>query len=48
MITPERDAGLDTEFARGLGLFDSTIVVVGSVVGSGIVLVSAEMGAGAR
>jgi APA family basic amino acid/polyamine antiporter len=36
-------AGLDTEFHRGLGLFDSTMVVVGSMIGSGIFLVSAEM-----
>ena len=43
MTTAERDAGLDTEFARGLGLFDSTMVVVGSMIGSGIFLVSAEM-----
>jgi APA family basic amino acid/polyamine antiporter len=42
--TPDtHDAGLDTEFTRGLGLFDSTMVVVGSMVGSGIFLVSADM-----
>jgi len=34
---------LDTEFHRGLGLFDSTMVVVGSMIGSGIFLVSAGM-----
>src|SRR5262245_41032987 len=34
---------LDTEFHRGLGLFDSTMVVVGSMIGSGIFIVSAEM-----
>jgi APA family basic amino acid/polyamine antiporter len=34
---------LDTEFARGLGLFDSTMVVVGSMIGSGIFIVSADM-----
>jgi APA family basic amino acid/polyamine antiporter len=34
---------LDTEFKRGLGLFDSTMVVVGSMIGSGIFLVSAVM-----
>ncbi len=38
------DHGLDTEFTRGLGLFDATMVVVGSMIGSGIFLVSAEMG----
>ncbi len=37
------DVGLDTEFKRGLGLYDSTMVVVGSMIGSGIFLVSAEM-----
>ena len=37
------DTGLDTEFKRGLGLFDSTMVVVGSMIGSGIFIVSAEM-----
>jgi APA family basic amino acid/polyamine antiporter len=34
---------LDTEFHRGLGLYDSTMVVVGSMIGSGIFLVSADM-----
>src|SRR6266566_9866003 len=41
---PEAEAGLDTEFRRGLGLFDSTMVVVGSMIGSGIFMVSAFMG----
>jgi APA family basic amino acid/polyamine antiporter len=36
-------AGLDTEFHRGLGLFDSTMVVAGSMIGSGIFIVSADM-----
>lgn len=35
--------GLDTEFTRGLGLYDSTMVVIGSMIGSGIFLVSADM-----
>jgi APA family basic amino acid/polyamine antiporter len=35
--------GLDTEFHRGLGLYDSTMVVVGSMIGSGIFLVSPDM-----
>src|SRR5580765_7824385 len=34
---------LDTEFTRGLGLYDSTMVVIGSMIGSGIFLVSADM-----
>jgi APA family basic amino acid/polyamine antiporter len=43
MTPTSRDSGLDTEFERGLGAFDATMVVVGSMVGSGIFLVSAEM-----
>ena len=43
MTGPDRDAGLDREFTRGLGAFDATMVVVGSMIGSGIFLVSAEM-----
>src|SRR5436305_8994010 len=34
---------LDTEFQRGLGLYDSTMVVAGSMIGSGIFIVSADM-----
>lgn len=34
---------LDEEFRRGLGLYDSTMVVIGSMIGSGIFLVSAAM-----
>jgi basic amino acid/polyamine antiporter, APA family len=34
---------LDTEFTRGLGLFDATMVVVGSMIGSGIFIVSADI-----
>lgn len=37
------EAGLDTEFHRGLGLFDATMVVVGSMIGSGIFIVPATM-----
>src|SRR5678815_1019021 len=36
-------SGLDTEFTRGLGLYDSTMVVVGSMIGSGTFIVSADM-----
>jgi basic amino acid/polyamine antiporter, APA family len=42
-VGPSPDAALDTEFKRGLGLFDSTMIVVGSMIGSGVFLVSAEM-----
>src|SRR5687767_13984878 len=38
-----RDAGLDSEFKRGLGLYDATMVVVGWMIGSGIFIVSADM-----
>ena len=33
----------DTGFIRGLGLFDSTMIVVGSMIGSGIFIVSADI-----
>src|SRR5690348_9812051 len=36
-------AGDETEFRRGLGLFDSTMIVVGAMIGSGIFIVPAEM-----
>jgi basic amino acid/polyamine antiporter, APA family len=43
-VTPATTAmTLDTEFKRGLGLYDSTMVVVGSMIGSGIFIVSADM-----
>ena len=35
----ERDAG----FVRGLNLFDSTMIVIGVMIGSGIFIVSADM-----
>ena len=42
--TPSADAtALDTEFRRRLGLFDATMVVVGSMIGSGIFIVSADI-----
>ena len=34
---------LETDFKRQLGLFDSTMVVSGSMIGSGIFIVSAGM-----
>lgn len=45
-LPPDRTAaacGEETEFHRGLGLFDATMVVVGGMIGSGIFMVSAEM-----
>ncbi|GAC1361906.1 MAG: amino acid permease [Acidobacteriaceae bacterium] len=41
--TAEESQGTAPHFERGLGLFDSTMVVVGVMVGSGIFIVSAEM-----
>lgn len=51
MATPVTDTpssthpanAVDAEFTRGLGLYDSTMLVVGSMVGSGIFIVSADM-----
>src|SRR5947208_4966646 len=43
MANPTTTVALDTEFTRGLGLYDSTMVVAGSMIGSGIFIVSAEM-----
>ncbi len=40
---PPEAATIDTEFTRGLGLYDSSMVVIGSMVGSGIFIVSADM-----
>jgi APA family basic amino acid/polyamine antiporter len=42
-VAPATAMALDTEFHRGLGLYDSTMVVVGSMIGSGIFIVSADM-----
>src|SRR5438552_14330199 len=39
VVTEERSEG----FIRGLGLLDSTMIVAGSMIGSGIFIVSAEM-----
>ena len=33
----------DSGFIRGLSLFDSTMIVVGSMIGSGIFIVSADI-----
>jgi APA family basic amino acid/polyamine antiporter len=39
-LTTDRSAG---ELVKGLGLFDSTMIVVGSMIGSGIFIVSADI-----
>src|SRR5947207_156110 len=41
---PPRTAGSSTGFIRELGLLDSTMIVAGSMIGSGIFLVPAEIG----
>lgn len=33
----------DSQFVRGLGLLDSTMIVAGSMIGSGIFIVSADI-----
>ncbi|MFN2432763.1 MAG: APC family permease [Gemmatimonadota bacterium] len=43
VAAPDAATTQDTEFKRGLGLYDSTMVVVGSMIGSGIFIVSAFM-----
>ena len=40
---PEPDAVPEAGFRRSLGLYDSTMVVVGGMIGSGIFLVRADM-----
>ncbi len=40
---PKPGVAADAEFSRGLGLFDSTMLVVGVMIGSGIFIVSADM-----
>jgi APA family basic amino acid/polyamine antiporter len=42
-LQDEEEGALETEFKRGLNLFDSTMVVAGSMIGSGIFIVSAAM-----
>ena len=41
--SPAVSSQIDQEFSRGLGLFDSTMLVVGVMIGSGIFIVSSEM-----
>src|SRR5205085_4759690 len=45
MTTAETEApASDQKFVRGLGLLDSTMIVAGSMIGSGIFIVSADIG----
>lgn len=39
----ETDSGQNAGFVRGLGLLDSTMIVAGSMIGSGIFIVSADI-----
>jgi len=43
VVTEEISTTESTGFVRGLGLFDSTMIVVGSMIGSGIFIVSADI-----
>lgn len=42
-VTPVEPVATESGFIRGLGLFDSTMIVVGSMIGSGIFIVSADI-----
>ena len=42
-MTPQGPSGEGTEFKRELGLLSSTMIVIGSMIGSGIFLVSADI-----
>jgi len=41
-------AAAEPKFLQGLGLLDSTMLVAGSMIGSGIFIVSADIGAPGR
>jgi basic amino acid/polyamine antiporter, APA family len=43
MAEMAKQTDASTEFVRGLGLFDSTMIVVGSMIGSGIFIVSSDI-----
>ena len=40
---PANDAGNASQMTRSLGLFSSTALVIGSMIGSGIFIVDAEI-----
>lgn len=42
-VSPSKDSAEHGQLARSLGLFDSTMIVTGSMIGSGIFIVSSEM-----
>ena len=43
MSQPVTTTSKDQGFVRGLGLFDSVMIVIGVMIGSGIFIVSADM-----
>ena len=43
MSSVAREAPAEAGFVRGLGLLDSTMIVVGSMIGSGIFIVAADI-----
>ena len=43
ILTPQRAVQEDKSFKRSLSLFDATMVVAGSMIGSGILIVSADI-----
>lgn len=43
-INTSATAGTETDLIKGLGLYDATTIVMGSMIGSGIFIVSAEIG----
>src|SRR6516225_10487888 len=42
-VTQEQVAKQEHEFVRAIGLFDGTMIVVGSMIGSGIFIVAADI-----
>jgi APA family basic amino acid/polyamine antiporter len=42
-VVGARDGGAAPQFVRGMGLFSATAIVMGSMIGSGIFIVSADM-----
>src|SRR3954453_22702772 len=43
LLTPQEAIQEDKGFKRSLGLFDATMIVAGSMIGSGIFIVSADI-----
>jgi len=43
LLTPDEAIGEDKSFKRSLGLLDATMIVAGSMIGSGIFIVSADI-----